>query len=102
MTVGAHGNAALLIYDDAVQLSSPCFSTSPYLERAWCHVIAAQSRDLASPIYGYVEALTGTPDHVISLAWNRTPLFVMGVTCTQLQVTLFTDSLSVLGLLIVI
>ena len=39
-------------------LSSPCFLTSPYMERAPGHVTAAQSRDLASPIYGHVGALT--------------------------------------------
>ena len=40
-------------------LSSPGFLTSPYMERAPGHVTAAQSRDLASPIYGHVGALTG-------------------------------------------
>ena len=46
----AHGDAALL--------SSPCFLTSPYMERARDHVTAARPRDLSSPIYGHVEALT--------------------------------------------
>ena len=40
-------------------LRSPSFLTSPYMERARGHVTAAQSRDLASPIYGHVGALTG-------------------------------------------
>ena len=47
------------IYGDAALLSSPCFLTSPYMERARDHVTAAQPRDLASPIYGHVGALTG-------------------------------------------
>ena len=61
LAVGSHGSAALLmpIYGDAALLSSPCFLTSPYMERARDHVTAAQPRDLASPIYGHVGALTG-------------------------------------------
>ena len=46
-------------HGDAALLSSPCFLTSPYMERARDHVTAAQPRDLASPIYGHVGALTG-------------------------------------------
>ena len=50
-------------------LSSPGFLTSPYMERAPGHVTTAQSRDLASPIYGHVGALTGYtwPRDLISL-----------------------------------
>ena len=61
MAVGSHGSAALLmpIYGDAALLSSPCFLTSPYMERAQDQVTAGQPRDLASPIYGHVGALTG-------------------------------------------
>ena len=37
----------------------PCFLTSLYIEFAWDHVTTAQLRDLASPIYGHIEAFTG-------------------------------------------
>ena len=54
-------SAALLmpIYGDVALLSSSCLLTSPYMERAPGHVTATLSRDLASPIYGHVRALTG-------------------------------------------
>ena len=56
----AHMAALLLpIYGDAAQLSSHCFLASPYMERARSHVTAAQSLDLASPVYRHVGALTG-------------------------------------------
>ena len=53
--------AALLmpIYGDAALLSSPCFLTSPYMERARDHVTAARPRDLTSPKYGHNGPLTG-------------------------------------------
>ena len=45
------------------------------MERGRAHKTATQSRDLASTIYGHVEALKGTPDHVIchmtSLDWDQ-------------------------------
>ena len=57
------------IYGDAALLSLPCFLTSPYMDRARDHVTAARSRDLSSPIYRHVEALTGYtwPRYLISL-----------------------------------
>ena len=39
-------------------LSSPCFLTSPYMERAPGHMTAPRSLDLTSPIYEHVVDLT--------------------------------------------
>ena len=53
LAVGSPGSAALLIP------SSLLLNYSLYIEFAWDHVTTAQLRDLASPIYGHIEAFTG-------------------------------------------